>query len=429
MTENNTLTTPYIVSGRPAATHLRDVRNVARQLVSHFVDNVVPCRTLPGDALQGEVTTVTRICLELAMNMLDGNDVPAKTERVQAAAAEWAREGIPIDAIQHAVHEGFRVGFDLIFAHATAPDYPTLVDVARRFMEILDQISCTVTRAYVKELRAVTGEHHTAVHTLTSALLGGHSNSTMARESGIAIADSYFVVALSIPPHRDEFNVALNAQVVARRKLRRVQAELATRGASHALSLLSIDGGTILLPTDRFVDGSLDELITQLSQAAQVPIIGTVLRGAPADIPALTEQAHELLDIVQRLRWPSRLHRFDELVLEYQLTRPGPARQQLATLVDLLAEYPDLLETLTTYIRNELNRQRTARALHVHANTVDHRFKRIEQITGYDPGHAHGLWYLRSALIARVFESGDKDTTVAPKAVPRIATRAPRAAV
>ncbi|WP_280381795.1 helix-turn-helix domain-containing protein, partial [Nocardia wallacei] len=48
-------------------------------------------------------------------------------------------------------------------------------------------------------------------------------------------------------------------------------------------------------------------------------------------------------------------------------------------------------------------RQRTARLLHVHTNTVDYRLKRIGQLTGFDPTQASGLWYLRSALVARTY--------------------------
>ncbi|MFC3965459.1 PucR family transcriptional regulator [Nocardia jiangsuensis] len=406
MIENAPATADLLVSGRPASAHLRDVRTLARRLVGHFADNVVPCGTLPGDALSGEITVVTRICLELALDLLDGRETTDKTERVQEAAADWAREGIPIDAIHNAVHEGLRIGFDLIVAKAGAQDSPAMVDLARKFMEIQDRITRAVSTAYVRELKSVVSEHHTAVHTLTSALLGGRSTSTMARESAVAIADSYHVLALAVPPHRDEHNIALDAQVVARRKLRRLQAALADHCGGDALALLSVDGGTVLLPTDRYTEQALDTLIDRLALAAQVPLVATTVRAGREEIPLATDQAHELLDVVQRLGWPHRLHRFDDLVLEYQLARPGPARTVLAAALEPLDEQPDLLQTLRTYIAKDLNRQRTARALHVHANTVDHRFRRIGQLTGFDPGQAHGLWYLRSALIARAFEAG-----------------------
>ncbi|MCP2314918.1 Sugar diacid utilization regulator [Nocardia amikacinitolerans] len=393
------------LSGRPMSSPLQDVRSLSRQMVGHFVENVVPCGTLPGDAITGDVTTITRLCLEFAVSMLDGQDIPAKLQRLQDAAAGWAREGVPIDTIHHSIHEGFKIGFDLVVSNATIKDYGNLVDGAKMVVEMLDQITSAISVAYVRELRAVVSEHHTAVHTLTSALLGGHSTSTMARECGIAIASSYAVIAVAIPQHRDERNPAVDGQVVARRKLRRVQAELATRCGNTALSLLSVDGGTILIPSGALDKGQLDALITELSRSAQVGITATMVEASPEQIPNAADQAHELLDMVQRLQAVAGLYRFDELALEYQLTRPGPGREYLGSLLDPLDEHPELLETLQRHIANNLNRQRTARVLHVHTNTVDYRLKRIGQLTGFDPSQPSGLWYLRSALVARTYRT------------------------
>ncbi|MFI6169852.1 PucR family transcriptional regulator [Nocardia sp. NPDC051052] len=395
------------ISGKPMSTPLRDVRALSRQMVGHFVENVVPCGTLPGEAIYGDITTITRVCLELAASMLDGKNIPAKVEQLEEAAAGWAREGVPIDAIHNAIHAGFKMGMDLVVSNLTVKDFDNFVDGSKMNIEILHTLTSAISRAYFRELRAAVSEHHTAVHTLTSALLGGRPTSTMARECGISIAESYVVLAVSIPRHRDEHNPALNTQVVARRKLRRTQAELATRCGGNALSLLSIDGGTILLPADQQRDDELDALIEGLSHAAQVGITATLMEATPEQIPGAVDQAHELLDMVHRLHCVTGLYRFDELALEYQLTRPGPGREYLGAVLTPLDEHAELLETLQLHISNNLNRQRTARALHVHTNTVDYRLKRIGQLTGFDPSQPSGLWYLRSALIARSYHPTD----------------------
>ncbi|MFD6396858.1 PucR family transcriptional regulator [Nocardia sp. NPDC060249] len=393
------------VSGKPMSLPLKDVRALSRQMVGHFVATVAPCGTLPGDAISGDVTTITRICLEFAVGMLDGRDVPSQLQRLQDAAGAWAREGVPIDTIHHSIAEGFKIGLDLVVSSASGKDFDSLVGGVKVVMELLDTITAQISLAYVRELRGVVSEHHTAVHTLTSALLGGHSTSTMARECGITIAETYAVFALAIPQHREEANPALDSKVVARRKLRRVQAELAKRCGDSALSLLSVDGGTVLIPADAFDREGLTALVAQLSQAAQVGITAAMVETSTTGVPDAADQAHELLDMVQRLEVTSGLYRFDELALEYQLTRPGPGREFLGSLLDPLDQYPELLETLQRHIANNLNRQRTARVLHVHTNTVDYRLKRIGQLTGFDPTQPSGLWYLRSALVARSYRS------------------------
>lgn len=401
----DTTRTQLTLSGQPMSAPLQDVRKLSRRMVGHFVENVVPCGTLPGDAIYGDVTTITRTCLELAVSMLDGQDIPEKTRRLENAAAGWAREGVPIDTIHHAVHEGFRLGLDLVVSQATVTDYSALVDGAKLVVEMLDKMTVCISMAYVRELRSVVNEHHTAVHTLTSALLGGHSTSTMARECGIEIAPAYIVLAVAIPAHPDESVPALDGKVVARRKLRRVQAELATRCTDAALSLLSVDGGTVLLPAETLGTEELDELIPQLSRAAQVPISAAMVETPTADIPAAADQAHELLDMVQRLECVPGLYRFDDMALEYQLTRPGPGREYLGSLLEPLDDHPELLETLQRHISNNLNRQRTARLMHIHTNTIDYRLKRVAQLTGFDPTQPSGLWYLRSALVARSYRA------------------------
>lgn len=396
--------TRLTVSGRPMSAPLQDVRAVSRQMVGHFVENVVPCGTLPGDAISGDVTTITRVCLELAVSMLDGQDVQEKTRRVENAAAGWAREGVPIDTIHHAVHEGFKLGFDLVVSKATDTDYVSLVDGSKLLVEMLDRVTVSISMAYVRELRSVVSEHHTAVHTLTSALLSGHPTSTMARECGMDIANAYSVLAIAIPAHPDESDPTLDATVVARRKLRRIQGELAIQCDKKALSLLSVDGGTLLLPTGHSGE-TVDGLIAQLSKAARVPVTATVVGSATPQIPSAADQAHELLDMVQRLECVPGLYRFSDMALEYQLTRPGPGREYLGSLLTPLDDHPELLETLQRHIGNNLNRQRTARLMHLHTNTIDYRLKRVAQLTGFDPTQPSGLWYLRSALVARSYRA------------------------
>ncbi|MBF6341221.1 helix-turn-helix domain-containing protein [Nocardia abscessus] len=374
--------------------------------VGHSIDNVMTSAMLPGD-------DVTRVCLELSADMLDGQDIPAKTGRLADAATDWAREGVPIDTILHSIHDGLKLGMDLIFSNVTAKDYATLVDGVKLVVEMLDIMSATVARAYVREHKSAVSEHHTAVHTLTSALLGGYTTATTARENGIVVADEYSVLAVDVPKHPDEQHPMLDGRVVARRKLRRLQAELATRCGENALALLSVDGGTILIPTASLSDERLDELLAQLSAAARVPVTAVVVTASATGVPGAADRAHELLDTVRRLQCAPALYRFADMALEYQLTRPGPGRETLGSRLDPLDDHPELLQTLRSYTSNNLNRQRTARSLQIHTNTVDYRLRRISQLTGLDPTNTSGVWQLRSALIARTFSERSQPDTQA----------------
>jgi hypothetical protein len=94
------------------------------------------------------------------------------------------------------------------------------------------------------------------------------------------------------------------------------------------------------------------------------------------------------------------VYRLDDVLLEYQLTRPGPARDRLASAVAPLATRPELRETLEAYLEHGLDRQRTARSLHLHPNTVDYRIRKIGVLTGLDATRAGDVVRVRAALAA-----------------------------
>ncbi|MGW8651581.1 PucR family transcriptional regulator [Nocardia salmonicida] len=88
------------------------------------------------------------------------------------------------------------------------------------------------------------------------------------------------------------------------------------------------------------------------------------------------------------------------MAIEYQLTRPGPAREHLAGVIAPLATHPELLETLRTYMATGLNRKATGRRLHVHPNTIDYRLRRVSGLTDLDLTTAEGILRARIALLA-----------------------------
>ncbi|MEW1737398.1 PucR family transcriptional regulator [Nocardia beijingensis] len=380
---------------RQAAPLSPKTHRAAAKVVAHLIDSAA----LPGGTAEAEVAAVVRMCSEWAVQRLNGQAAAGRTEILRTAAAGWARKGIPIDDILHAIHAGFKFGLGMLLADRDASDRAHLVTGTAVTLELLNLITATVSKAYVRECKAVAAEDHTAMHTLTSALLGGHATSMMARECGIPVAEEYFVLAVALPAHPDESLPQLDSRVVARRKLRRLQSGLADLFDGRALSLLSVDGGTILIPTAQVSALDLDSVVDKLSAAARVPVTAAVVTAGPRQVSAAAAQAHELLDTVEQLGHGPGLYRFTELALQYQLTRPGIGRDVLGTQVAPLMEHPDLLETLRIHIDNDLNRQRTARQLHVHPNTVDYRLRRIAQLTGLDPADPRGLWYLRSALL------------------------------
>ncbi len=390
------------VAGRPASRTLADINKLATQMVGHFADNVVPCGTLPGEQLHGDVTQVTQTCLRLAIEMLDDQTIPgdAQLAQIRESAAQWAREGVPLDTIIHTYHEGIKIGFDLIAAQAGADDLGDLVSGFKLVMKLLDTFTANVATAYVEEQRLVASQHQSATQTLMSALLSGHTASAVARQTGIPIANRYQVVSLSMAPHPDELDPRVNTKIAARRKLRRVQSALATMFNSRALTLLSNSGGTVLVPADPDLPLLTNELLAELSVHAEAPIIATQSIGPTEKIPDLSDETHDLMDLVRAIRRPPGLYEMQDLLIEYQITRPGPARDHLASTLSPLDSHPELLETLRVHLETGLNRKSTGRRMHIHPNTVDYRLRRITQTTGIDLALPEGISRAHIALLA-----------------------------
>jgi sugar diacid utilization regulator len=132
-----------------------------------------------------------------------------------------------------------------------------------------------------------------------------------------------------------------------------------------------------------------------------VPITAAAAVAEPAGVPAAVAQNTEIVELVARTGRAPGLYRLSDVLLDYQLSRPGEALTALACLLRPLEPKPELLQTLETYLREDLDRRLTAAALHVHPNTVDSRIRRITQLIGLSPTRAADLPRINAALVAR----------------------------
>ncbi|MEU4317780.1 helix-turn-helix domain-containing protein [Nocardia fluminea] len=377
-----------------------NVLSIAEQRLKRSVRNTAPFGTLPAHP-PGDPEQIADICRELVTGVIDGGDAAEMTQRIRRAAVEWARKGVPIDDVLAAVYEGFESGASVIIGGWTNGDSSNLTSGVGWMLEVLAMTASTIAMAYLDRVAIPGIEDQSAENALASAMLSGRADFRMAREFGIDVADAYVVLAIALPIHREETGQGIEAA----RRLSLVQAELARQCGDTAMSVLNVGGGTILLPRSVCDDDRLAKVVAALSAAVNVPLLAAVVLSARDEIPLAVTQAHELLEMIERLGLESGLHFFDALALEYQITRPGPGRVALASLLEPLAAHPELWETLCCYIGNDFNRRAAAGALGVHANTIDYRIRRVGQLIGLDLTLHAGLWYVRSALIAYTFVS------------------------
>ncbi|WP_194827782.1 CdaR family transcriptional regulator [Nocardia sp. XZ_19_231] len=328
-------------------------------------------------------------------------DIPAP---LTARIGDWAAEGVALEAVQQATHAGFRFVLDQLARRATSADSRTMTVAGQRVAEVLERVTTSFTSTYLHHFRAEASGIADAAEALGSALMAGSPTPAWARSSGLTISESYAVLALAAADrHRGGVDPS---ELDTRRWLQRLRAELAACVGGSPPAQLSEVGGTVLIPDDTTDGGAVDQLFDRLQAAVGRPLRAALVHAPIRQIPKAATEAHELLDLAEVLHRPAGLYRMRDLVMEYQLTRPGPGRRHLATIMNPLHDQPELVETLATYLRHGRNRQPAARALHIHPNTLDYRLQRVARATGMDPTHVDGVWYLQSALVAHAHETG-----------------------
>ena len=113
--------------------------------------------------------------------------------------------------------------------------------------------------------------------------------------------------------------------------------------------------------------GGVGLFAVQIARAsgAEVTAGGAVAHG-PDDITRASAQAQDVVRLARVLERPPGGYLLRDVLLEYQLTRPSDAQGDLAQLLDPIDRNPDLPLTLEVYLDHDLDRRRTAAALHVH---------------------------------------------------------------
>jgi hypothetical protein len=391
----------------------RKVPELARQIVAGLIEQVPGYRALPREQLGGEITGIVGENLRLFFRVLRAGRLPDEAEiaGIRESAARRAEERFPLPAVLAGYALGGRVGWRGLVAAARPGEQAELIAAAEHLYSYLQVATAAVAAAYLEEQQAIYGEQRDGNRALAQALLSGQNADALAVRLGVPLPAGHVVLACHLAPHPDEQDSAVEAAVAARRKLRRVNDRLTGYAGGPVLGMLEPAGGVVLLPADAdclpAAAGAL-RLVDELQAAAGAPVTAGIATAASrAELPAAAEQAREVLRIAVGLGRPPGGYQLADVLVEYQLTRRSDAQPLLVALLAPLQRNPDLLDTLAAYLANDLDRRRTAAAVHVHPNTLDYRLRRIVELTGVDLFTSRGLQLCGAALAAfRVREAG-----------------------
>ncbi|MFZ3598492.1 PucR family transcriptional regulator [Streptomyces sp. BH104] len=401
---------PLSFDGVPLHQRLSDALSpLTARVLDRLVDQVPVYDTLPREQLRGEIQGVVEQCIAAFAAMLRTGRLPGEGRflALRQSAAKRAEEGVPVEAVLRAYHVGAQECLRQMLRHATADDLDHVRTATELVLDFLERMTVTVVAGYAAERQAVLGEEQSARQDLLTALLEGTDVSGAAARWGLDVPHCYLVLDLSIGTHPDEALDGVSPVIAGKRKLRRLRVELDRHVDGTVLSALSGDGGLALIPCRAAADrvthrdwARLAGAVTHMCRVAGVDIMAGAAAATPADVPAAVTLAREVRRVAAASERPPGLYRLPDVLLEYQLMRPGPARDELAQLMRPLTGRPELLDTVRGYLRCGLSRRRTAHELCVHPNTVDYRLRRAAEITGLDVTSGPDALRVRAAISA-----------------------------
>ncbi|CAN3984366.1 PucR family transcriptional regulator [Kitasatospora purpeofusca] len=391
---------------------LSAVPELAEAVVAALLDRVPAYRRFPRELATGELVPVAaRRIRALAHAVRTGLPAPeGEFAAVREAAARRAEEGVPLDAVLFAHHLGMEVCWELITRHADHGDAADLLLLNRLMLDHLRRAAAATCAGYLAEGRGDADERRAARGALVAALLDGTpaGAESAAARAGIGLPPAYAVLRLAVAEHPDERSPDVDRAVAGHRKLRRMRTELDHATRQSALSALTATGGVVLVPLEHDPEAvpeqvweRLAETLRRVARAAGVTVRAGGSASVPAEVPAAAALAAEVLEVALAVGRPPGLHRLDDLLVEYQLSRPSRARSRLAALLAPLDDAGELLTTLRVHLAGGLSRRHTAQVLHLHPNTVDYRLRRIAVRTGLDPTRPADLPRITAALAAR----------------------------
>ncbi|RDI52861.1 DNA-binding PucR family transcriptional regulator [Nocardia mexicana] len=308
-----------------------------------------------------------------------------------------AEDRLPLRLLVEAVHGSARQVLREAVELSGPDELDELVDFGDRLLQLLMHITTVTVESYGTVEQSIHHAEREARRALCAALLRGQPAEELAARADLALSERYTVLAIG--PRIEEQPAAV-ANLLTRRRIRLLQHTLDRLAGAPTLHTFDGSHAIALLPNGSESDiTETSGLASELAEQFGVDVFLAEIPAVPRDsIPDAAQQATELTELARLLGRPSGAYRLDDLLLEYQLTRPGSARDRLAERIAPLLRSPHLLETLDAHLRHGSDRKAAAAEIHVHPNTFSYRLRRIAELTGTDPGDPNGSRLLAAAL-------------------------------
>lgn len=371
------------------------VNELARRMARESFEELPGYAELPDDVKDLEVAATARHGVRLFLRSVSEPDLvqPGSLRLFRERAAQRAEEGMPLHLLLRTHAHGAYVLWRALRDAAGPGEEGALVELVDVLLQSHPGIVGAVAETYLDERSALEAEQRAQVRSLVRGLLDGMVPPGHVLLDQLRLEGPALVLALGLDADSAEGRVAV------RRRLRRVQTALDHAFGVEVFALLEADGGRVIVPKDC---PAPDDLAGRLAKAGGFEVrVAAVQAAGPEEVTAAARTATEILRITRACGIPAGLHRLDDVLLEYHLSRPSETSHRIAALLDPVADRPELLETLRTHLAHQQDRRATAAALGLHPNTVDNRLARIGEQTGIDLSAPRGTALAIAALLLR----------------------------
>jgi len=246
------------------------------------------------------------------------------------------------------------------------------------------------------------------VRTLTEALLADDpAASHLAHGVNMRLHPGYLVAVIHFPGHPRP--TAARREKITETLVRRQGVPIMWRDPEELVAMVpgysDQSVGTASTVVEDRALSLLRDVVEAVGGACAIGVsVGTV--GALAE--AFT-RARGVSRVAPAQDRPRRLHTLADVFLELGVARLPEAQDWLRDIGKRLSDGPDLIATLETYYRSDMNRARAAAALNVHPRTLDYRLQRAQELTGIHPGSTHGVRVL--SVVVNQALSGSSPST------------------
>lgn len=406
----------------PASAPARGLAGRCEPLVDAFVQRMAAewAVQLPDypSLRSADVAEAARLAVLTFLRRVQGAEAAVQNARAvfRRRAAHRAEEGMPLPILLRTYTISARVVFEELCRTARPEETAALPELARLLLATQDEAIDEVAQAYQEELELLGSARRDRRRELVRDLIAGVApeDPTALEEFGLAKGATVLALGLS----RDEkgsgaeplpLEQAELRQSAVHRRLHRLHEAIDVYFGAPIPALLEGTGGHVLVPrstgdaaTSAAAPSISDELVRRIAEAWGGGIrIAMAFAEQPEQISSAARTAGEILRLVRGLGRPPGIYALEDVLLEYHLTRPNESSARLGTLLDPLAERPDLLHTVRVFLEEGYDRRRTAGRLGLHPNTVDNRLARVTELTGLNPATPRGVALLLTALALR----------------------------